>query len=69
MFPKDVIHHSLERCRGVLQAEGHSDKLVVSPIDTKSCFLDVLLINLDVVEPGGQIQSGEILAFAEFVQI
>ena len=57
---KDVIHHCLEGCRAVFQAEEHHQGFKQSPVHAEGSLPFVPIPHSDVVIPPSDVKFGEV---------
>ena len=60
---EDVVHHGLECCRGVTQAEEHYLGFVQPAVGGEGDFPFITLFDPNVVEAPAEVQSSEPLGF------
>ena len=60
---EDVIHHGLECCGGVAQAEEHYSGFVQPAVGGEGSFPFITLFDPNIVEAPAEVQSGEPLGF------
>ena len=65
---EDIIHHGLERCWGVAEAEEHDKWFIQSTICPEGCLIFISLLNADIVETPLQVELGEVLGSSQSVQ-
>ena len=56
---EDVVHHVLERCRGVGQPKEHYEWFVQSPVGDERGFILVPFSDPDVIEPPSDVEFAE----------
>jgi hypothetical protein len=66
--PQDVVHESLERCRGVAQPKRHDQELVEVVVCAERGLGDVLDAHLDLMVAGAEIQFGEEASAVELIE-
>src|ERR1700679_937593 len=59
-FPKDIIHHGLERSRAIGQAEKHYKWFEEASIGSKGCLELVSFLYSDIVEAPPNIHFGKV---------
>ena len=60
---EDVVHHGLECCGGVTQAEEHYSGFVQPTVGGEGGFPFITLFDPNIVEAPAEVQSGEPLGF------
>jgi hypothetical protein len=56
MWPKNIIYETLKGCWSVFQSQWHHHKLIVTVMTSKSSFRNIIMLDLDLVVTGAQVQ-------------
>src|SRR6184192_212967 len=56
---QDVLDQRLEGSRGIRESEGHDFVLIMTVSCAKGCFLDVVLVNADLIVSPTKVNLGE----------
>ena len=65
---QDVVHHGLEGCRGVAQAEEHHSQFIQPAVGGKGGLPFVTFLNPNVIEVPAEVQPGEPLGLTQLGQ-
>ena len=65
---EDIIHHGLECCWGVAEAEEHDKWFIQPTIRLEGCLIFISLLNADIVETPLQVELGKVLGSLQSVQ-
>ena len=66
--PKYFIHQCLKCGRSISEAKGHDQKFIVTIIFVECYFMDILLMNLNVMIPKMKIQLGEKISSMKLIK-
>ena len=55
VVPKDIVHDALERRWRITEAQGHNNPLEGAKLCVEGGFLDIFVLNSDLVEPTNKV--------------
>ena len=56
---KDIIHNALERQWHITEAKGHNNPLEGAKLRVEGGFLDIFVVDSDLVEPTNKVDLGK----------
>jgi hypothetical protein len=65
---KDMIHETLESGRGITQAKGHDQELIVTLMSSKGSLGNVFFFHTDLVVARMKIKFSKVLSTTQFIQ-
>ena len=65
---EDMVHEALEGGRGITQAKGHDQKLIVALMSSKCSLRNVYLFHMDLVVAIMNIKFSKELGATQFIQ-